>query len=204
MQQEIQLFAYGSFTSGMVHFEKLAQYVVDSRPAAVLGQVYRLSVGYPVVLRNAEKPMVMVPGQLLTVRAPDLVFKILDEFQGFSPLVPEKSLFFKETVAVQTEQGPVEAMMYVMNPSKLPKSAQLIEDGNWLASMQASSPLTESLTERQANYVKRLSQVTGREILPIDMELYRELMKLELVVDKGRRLALSKLGQEVARYLPPL
>jgi hypothetical protein len=35
------------------------------------------------------------------------------------------------------------------------------------------------------------------------MELYRELMKLELVVDKGRRLALSKLGQEVARYLPP-
>lgn len=203
MQQEIQLFAYGSFTSGMVHFEKLAQYVVESRPATVLGQVYRLSVGYPVVVRTQGASQVHIPGQLLTIQAPDLVFKILDEFQGFSPLIPEKSLFFKETILAQTEQGPVEAIIYVMNPSKLPKSAQLIGDGNWLANLQAESPITQSLTERQASYVKRLSQVTGREILPIDMELYRELMKLELVVDKGRRLALSKLGQEVARYLPP-
>jgi gamma-glutamylcyclotransferase (GGCT)/AIG2-like uncharacterized protein YtfP len=187
----------------MVHFEKLAQYVVESCPATIMGQVYRLAVGYPVVVRQEDKPQTQIPGQLLTIRAPDLVFKILDEFQGFSPLVPEKSLFFKETIVAQTESGPVEATIYVMNPGKLPKSAKLIEDGNWMADIQSSSPITHSLTERQSSYVKRLSQVTGREILPIDMELYRELMKLELVVDKGRRLALSKLGQEVARYLPP-
>ena len=40
------------------------------------------------------------------------------------------------------------------------------------------------------------------DIIPIDdLTLYRELMKLELIVDKGRRLALSSLGKEVYNHL---
>lgn len=58
-----------------------------------------------------------------------------------------------------------------------------------------------NLTEKQASYIKRLNHTSGREIIPIDLNLYRELMKLELIVDKGRRLALSKLGKEVAKSL---
>lgn len=61
--------------------------------------------------------------------------------------------------------------------------------------------LTESFWERQKSYVQKLGLTLGREIVPIDLPLYRELMNLELIVDKGRRLALSKLGQEVYRYL---
>ncbi len=93
------------------------------------------------------------------------------------------------------------ADVYYFNPAKLPKTATRIPAGDWAHSLKATPPLTKTLTERQLAYVKRLSQVSGREIVPIDLELYRELMKLELVVDKGRRLALSKLGQEVVRYL---
>ncbi len=58
------------------------------------------------------------------------------------------------------------------------------------------------LSLRQANYVKKLGQISGRDILPIDLDLYRELMKLGLIIDKGRRLALTDLGKKVAAQLP--
>ena len=61
--------------------------------------------------------------------------------------------------------------------------------------------MISQLSEKQATYVKRLGKSTSREIVPIDLNLYRELMNLELIVDKGRRLALSKLGLEVYRHL---
>lgn len=61
--------------------------------------------------------------------------------------------------------------------------------------------LKTDLTEKQKDYILRLGRVSGREIIPIDLPLYRELMNLEIIVDKGRRLALSKLGHEIYRYL---
>jgi hypothetical protein len=67
--------------------------------------------------------------------------------------------------------------------------------------MREEPVFTEKLSEKQKSYVQRLGAISGREIVPIDLGLYRELMNLELIVDKGRRLALSKLGQEVYRYL---
>lgn len=66
---------------------------------------------------------------------------------------------------------------------------------------QSIEAIAHELTPRQSTYVKRLSQITGREIVPIDLDLYRELLKLELIIDKGRRLALTKLGKEVAAAL---
>ncbi len=57
------------------------------------------------------------------------------------------------------------------------------------------------LSSRQASYVKKLGQISGRDILPIDLDLYRELMKLGLIIDKGRRLALTDLGKKVAAQL---
>ncbi len=68
-------------------------------------------------------------------------------------------------------------------------------------SEKKQSSILSILTERQEAYIKKLGKSTGREIVPIDLPLYRELMNLELIVDKGRRLALSKLGHEVYRNL---
>jgi hypothetical protein len=93
------------------------------------------------------------------------------------------------------------AWVYVLNPEKLPPTAVKIVGGDWQASLVSQPVLTEKLTERQRNYILRLGASTGREIVPIDLPLYRELMNLEMIVDKGRRLALSKLGHEVYRYL---
>ncbi|MNY36180.1 hypothetical protein D3C86_1706530 [compost metagenome] len=80
-------------------------------------------------------------------------------------------------------------------------NAKIIAGGDWRKSIEEQPVLTAKLTERQVTYIQRLGKTTGREIIPIDLPLYRELMNLELIVDKGRRLALSKLGQEVYRHL---
>jgi hypothetical protein len=67
------------------------------------------------------------------------------------------------------------------------------------------SAIYSRLTAKQKAYIQRLGLSTGRskgrEIVPIDLGLYRELMHLEIVVDKGRRLALTELGQELCRML---
>ena len=223
MQQEMSLFVYGAMSAGLVHYGQIAPYVIQSQPAKIKAKAYRLPAGYPALIDIGAVDADEVPGQLVALRAPDLFYRLLDEFQGFSPLAPEKSLYLKVAAQVTTyveaeigsngqpnigEAGSessfgetVTATVYVMNPAKLPKTAQRITNGDWQVALKTAPPLTKHLTERQATYVKKLSQVSGREILPIDLQLYRELMKLELVVDKGRRLALSKLGQEVARYL---
>ena len=92
--------------------------------------------------------------------------------------------------------------MYIFNPSKLSKNAKLIANGLWKESLTIDPPLTQQLTGRQKAYVLKLGAAKGRDIIPVDdLSLYRELMKLELIVDKGRRLALSSLGKDVYNHL---
>lgn len=195
---ERKFFVYGSMSEGLVHFEKIREFVTENLTAVACGSVYRLKVGFPVFLEQGADP---VAGNFVTVRAPDLLFQLLDQFHGFSALDPEKSLYLRKEIKVETATGQRDAWAYVLNPSKLPLSARRIEGGNWKESLAQMPPLTATLTEKQRTYVLRLGFSTGREIVPIDLPLYRELMNLELIVDKGRRLALSKFGHEVFRYL---
>jgi hypothetical protein len=104
-------------------------------------------------------------------------------------------------LAVRTAVGEALAQVYVLNPMRLPTDSILIKDGDWQTDLKVSPALPAKLTDKQRTYVQKLGASSGREIVPIDLTLYRELMNLELIVDKGRRLALSKLGQEVYRYL---
>jgi gamma-glutamylcyclotransferase (GGCT)/AIG2-like uncharacterized protein YtfP len=196
---EMKFFVYGSFAEGFVHFEKIKNFVVDSLPAQILAQAFRLKVGFPVIVEGGEDA---IPGYLVTLRVSDFLIGLLDQFHGVVCDDEKKSLFFRKQVRVLSPQGEETAWTYVLNPAKLPKNAMRILGGDWLTSLRAEPALTEKLTERQKHYISRLASVTGREIIPInDLSLYRELMNLELIVDKGRRLALSKLGYEVFRYL---
>jgi gamma-glutamylcyclotransferase (GGCT)/AIG2-like uncharacterized protein YtfP len=195
---EMKFFVYGSLSEGLVHFSKIQEFIQASNPAVATAAVYRLKVGFPVLLEEGQDP---VAGQLLELRTTDLLVNLLDEFHGFHKLDESKSLYFRREITVETALGAEKAWAYVLNPKKLPKNAALIVGGDWKASMQGEPPLTEKLTERQRTYIQRLGNSTGREIVPIDLPLYRELMNLEMIVDKGRRLALSKTGHEVFRYL---
>ena len=194
-----RFFVYGSMSEGMVHFNKIQNFIESSVVARIQAAAYRLKVGFPALLKGEG----WAEGQLVEVRTSDLLLGLLDEFYGFNSQIPEKSLYLRQEVEVLVDgwTEKVRAWVYFLNPMKMPGNAVLIEDGNWKKSLESEPALTSKLTERQITYIQRLGKSTGREIVPIDLILYRELMNLELIVDKGRRLALSKLGQEVYRHL---
>ena len=195
---EKKFFVYGSMSEGLVHFEKIKEFIVHSVPAQIQGSAYRLKVGFPVVLQEGFDA---ICGHLVTLKANDLLFSLLDQFHGFCQTEESQSLYFRKPVAVRADEGEELAETYFLNPQKLPKTATFIENGDWKQSLAQQPALTDKLTERQKTYIARLGATTGREIVPIDLPLYRELMNLEMIVDKGRRLALSKMGHEVFRYL---
>ena len=197
----LPFFVYGSWTEGMVHFSKIKDFVVEKTDAFTLGSVYRLRVGYPIFIAGGSD---RVQGQLLQLKATDFLLGILDEFHGYKPKNENRSIFFRQKIeAVDgTTQQRQEAWVYAMNPRKIPSGAELIHGGDWRQSLTEKPALTNRLTDQQKAYVQKLGISVGREIVPINTEIYRELMRLELIVDKGRRLGLSKLGQEVFRYLP--
>jgi len=192
------LFVYGSFCEGMVHFSRISSFIQSKTSATLKGSAYRLEAGYPVLILEGEDS---VQGYLVTLEATDILWKILDEFHGYSFKTPEKSLFFRASVDVEADGEKVATYAYVMNPIKLPRSAAKIDNGDWQQSIVQREPMVKTLTINQRTYVQKLGRSTGRDIVPINLDLYRELMNKGLIVDKGRRLALTSLGQEVFRYL---
>lgn len=198
MSAQLALFAYGSFASNKVHFSLIENFVKQRESAVIVGSVYRLQVGYPVFVNDGND---QVPGEIFWIENESL-WKFLDEFHGVVKTQPEKSLYFREQVQVVSVAGEShQVQVYAINPKKLSNTARRIPTGDWQADLSQQPALTSILSERQEEYLRKLGQSTGRDIVPIDLELYRQLMKLELIVDKGRRLALSKLGKEVYRYL---
>lgn len=196
----MRFFMIGSWTEGMVHFQKLVPYIVSFEKASIQANVYRLPVGFPVLVNQPDK---VVEGQLIELKADSALLALLDAFYGLHPTDSSKGLHIRSEVQVIKASGMLEtAQVYFFNPKKLTSKAQWIEDANWKKSLTEKPPIPEILTERQKAYVLKLGAAKGRDIVPIqDLSLYRELMKLELIVDKGRRLALSAVGKEVYSHL---
>ncbi|NQZ01003.1 MAG: gamma-glutamylcyclotransferase [Bdellovibrionales bacterium] len=198
MVKQSSLFVCGALCEGMVNFEKLKGFVSRVRPALAKGTAVRLPVGYPAICIDGSDA---IQGQILDLEASDTLLSILDEFHGFNPNKPEKSLMIKAELDVVCENLQFKALAYVLNPDRMPKKLEVIEQGDWVRNLQENPPLTERLNDKQKQYVSRLGASSGREIVPIDLDLYRQLMSLEIVADKGRRLALTKLGKELYKHL---
>lgn len=194
-----RFFVYGSLCEGMVHFSKIQNFIESSVPAQIRATAYRLKVGFPALINSGAD---LISGHLVELKSSDLLIGLLDEFFGFNQMDPSKSLYHRQETLVTLEDGSVEkAWAYFLNPLKLPANAAPIQGGDWAKSLEEQPAMTQKLTEKQKCYISKLGNSSGREIVPIDLQLYRELMNLELIVDKGRRLALSKLGHEVYRHL---
>lgn len=196
----MRFFAIGSWTEGMLHFEKLKNFIVSYETASIAGSVYRLPVGFPVYLDQGEDEVL---GQLIELKVDQTLVGLMDSFHGVHFVDAAKGLHQRIQKTVKKMSGQLEqAQVYIFNPKKLSKKAQLIAGGSWQDSLALNPPVTAQLTEKQVGYILKLGAVKGRDIVPInDLSLYRELMKLELIVDKGRRLALSSLGKEVYNHL---
>lgn len=200
----MRFFFIGSWTEGMLHFEKLKPFIVSYEVATVKAVAYRLPVGFPVLMAQAN-PVEndQIVGQLIELRHDDALLALMDTLNGVHASDSAKGLNIRTTIPVMKSSGELdEAQVYLFNPKKLPAKSARIADGVWQQHLEQNPPLTTQLTDKQKVYVLKLGSAKGRDIVPInDLTLYRELMKLELIVDKGRRLALSSLGKEVYNHL---
>jgi gamma-glutamylcyclotransferase (GGCT)/AIG2-like uncharacterized protein YtfP len=196
----MRFFVIGSWTEGMLHFQKLRPFIISYETATTKGQVYRLPAGIPVIVDEGNDEIV---GQLIELKYDGALIALMDAFHGVHNLDPAKGLHQRTEIQIQKASGQVEnAQIYLFNPKKLTNKAQKIAGTVWAELLREEPPISEQLTERQRTYVLKLGAAKGRDIIPInDLTLYRELMKLELIVDKGRRLALSSLGKEVYNHL---
>jgi gamma-glutamylcyclotransferase (GGCT)/AIG2-like uncharacterized protein YtfP len=200
----MRFFVIGSWTEGMLHFEKLKPFILSYETATMKGDVYRIPAGFPVIVENLDSAKSdQIVGQLVELKADETLITLMDSFHGVLQSDETKGLHSRRVMTVRKSSGELEqAQVYIYNPKKLNAKAKKIDGSVWAEMMKSEPPLSEQLTERQRGYVLKLGTAKARDIVPInDLTLYRELMKLELIVDKGRRLALSSLGKEVYKHL---
>lgn len=200
----MRFFIIGSWTEGMLHFQKLKPFIVSYVPATLKGDVYRVPAGFPVIVENLDLSKAdEIVGQLVEIRADEALIALMDSFHGVHFVDESKGVHTRRAKMVRKISGELEeAQVYLYNPKKLNSKAKKIEGAVWFEVMKNEPPMAEQLSERQRIYVLKLGAAKARDIVPInDLTLYRELMKLELIVDKGRRLALSSLGKEVYKHL---
>lgn len=188
----------GDLSQDNLFLSSVQNLIVASKPATIQATVYRSKVGFPVLERTAKD---IIKGTIFSLSTSDMGLHIIDELMGFSPQNNPQSLTHREIVKVQTDLGTEDVYVYFINPEKMTNELKYIENGDWETVWLEKPPIPKKLSEKQRNYIQKLGKSSGRDIVPIDLALYRELMNLELVIDKGRRIALTKLGQEVYRYL---
>jgi gamma-glutamylcyclotransferase (GGCT)/AIG2-like uncharacterized protein YtfP len=190
----MSFFMIGSWTEGMFHFQKIKSNVVSITPGQISARVYRLPIGFPVLVEDRSDLAYLVDGQILEISVNETLIALLDSFHGVHPTDSSKSLFLRKLIDGKN--------VYMINPAKLPKAAVEISGSCWKKSLSEAPPLPMMLTEKQKEIVRQLGNIKGRDVVLVkDLSLYRDLMKMELIVDKGRRLALSPLGKDVFQYL---
>lgn len=192
------IFICSALSGANSFFDRFQNLIVSSERGVIQASVYRTKVGFPVLCKTVRDS---IKGTVFRFSASEMGLHILDELMGFSPQNPSLSLTHRESIRVQTDSGIQEAFVYFLNPERANNEIKYIENGDWEKVLQDHPPIPRKLNEKQRNYIQKLGKSSGRDIVPIDLALYRELMNLELVIDKGRRIALTKLGQEVYRYL---
>ncbi len=196
-----RFFAYGSFSQGQVHHQKIKQFVVGQRQAFFKGEAFRLRCGYPALLPMAEGGE-LIEGVLYDLETPESYWSVIDGLLGVDQSRPEKCLFNRITAEVRVDNfSRFQAQVYCLNPKKKLSAHKKITRGEWKRNLLMDPPISVRLEERQKQYILKLANSRGRDIVPIKLDLYRELMNLELIVDKGRRLALTPLGKEAAHFM---
>lgn len=193
-------FLYGIYSENQKCYSRFKDLIVRSRSAEVTGTLHILDCGLGLLDSRGET---RIPGQWVDIEAPETYLPILDALCGFDPQSAKKSFVLrKELPILSADEGAGVAFAYCLNSEKKLAGGRTLEGQSAQEYLtQPTENLLDKLTERQKTYIQKLAQAKGREIVPVDMALYRELMSLELIVDKGRRLALSRLGTELSWFL---
>jgi gamma-glutamylcyclotransferase (GGCT)/AIG2-like uncharacterized protein YtfP len=98
------LFVYGTLTKG---FREDWQRKVGAEfvgRGSIRASLYDLG-DYPGARVAGAEPGQRVSGELYRLRVPQLALRVVDEYEAFSPLKPNKSLFIRKLVSVTLEDG---------------------------------------------------------------------------------------------------
>lgn len=199
MKSTRSFFLYGSWFPGFVHHKWLEQFIDDAQAAYIKGSVYRSNVGYPILINEGTD---RIPGVLAQITGPSALFLLMDEFHGISAMNPEASVFQRFEAQVFIGDEVTQAQAYAMPKMRVSPRWPRIVGGDWVNQLKNQPDLVSTLSDSQKIYLSRLGASKGKEGVPSDLTVYRELLKLDLIVDRGRRVGLSKLGKEVVKYLP--
>ena len=125
----------------------------------------------------------------------------LDELLGVNQLEAEKCFLNRRSVLVMVDSSiSIKAQIYCINPKKITKAYKKISLYQLSGKINKKPEVLTKLKDRHRRYISKLSKTKGRKIIPIEMELYRELLSMDAIVDRGRRLALTPLGKEVCLF----
>ena len=123
------LFVYGTLREGFDSLENWqsrvqAEFVGRGK---IQGRLYDLGA-YPAVIRAASEHLVR--GEVYRLRDPANAADVLDEYEGFFPLHPERSLFVRAVTSVVTDDGrEKEAWVYFYNGQV--DASKLISSGDY-------------------------------------------------------------------------
>lgn len=195
----LNFFLYGVYDEGGACFGRFKNFVKQSRPAMARGSLFRLQSGFSLIFNQGER---LVRGTVVELDIPETQWSLFDALNGCGlEKTTGKGFVLRDKVQLNSEEfGGMAVDAYCLNPEK-----KLMTLGELSLEEQANllevPHLVASLTDRQRGYIQKLSKTKGREVVPIDLAIARELISKELIVDKGRRLALTNLGSEVSCFL---
>ncbi len=193
-------FLYGVYSEGQACHGRFKNFIKQSEPAQVKASVFKLQSGLSLLLNEGSH---CILGSAVELEMTESHWPLFDCLNGYNQSLAGKNFIVKENVSAQLpDGGQVLVATYCLNPEKKHQTLGEVNEAELQNfSTRQSQTLVEKLTDRQRTYIHKLSRARGREIIPVDMALYRELMSLELIVDKGRRLALTNLGVEISHFL---
>ena len=100
------LFVYGTLRTGVGNpVRKELMYDVELIGQSVIrGKMYDIG-RYPGAARGADEEPGSIIGEVLKITHPKKVLRILDQYEGFDPEMPERSEYRRELIAVQLPNG---------------------------------------------------------------------------------------------------
>ena len=151
--------------------------------------------GYPIL--KIDKAGELVEGVLVDLEAPESFWAVLDGLMGVNQLEAEKCFLNRCSAPIRIDSFTTnKAQTYCINPKKITKSHKKINRYQWCYEVNKVVKDLKKLNNRHRQYISKLSQVKGRNVVPIEMDIYRELLSMDLIVDRGRRLALTPLEEK--------
>jgi gamma-glutamylcyclotransferase (GGCT)/AIG2-like uncharacterized protein YtfP len=125
-RQNLNVFVYGTLLEG---FHGHATFLTDKKPlytGSISAAVYHLPFGYPVAVECSSHTAF---GEIYEVDGDTMTS--LREYEGVTDVNP---IYKERMLDVTTENGPVKALVFTVNPSKeraVRLMGTLVEDGRW-------------------------------------------------------------------------